>query len=87
MKASKQNFIKVHWKVYEEKIKKIISKYQNTKNQLEKFFHPLVGVPSYQKYLEYHRSKKPGYAPKTQEEFYKDVLENRYGKNGKRGCC
>lgn len=38
----------------------------------ERFFHPLVGLSSYDKYLEHMKQKHPGKIPKTRGEFFKE---------------
>lgn len=53
----------------------------------EKFFHLLVGLPSYEKYLEYHKKYHPNCTPKTRKEFFLDSQEKRYGANGSKKCC
>lgn len=54
---------------------------------LEKFFHPLVGLPSYKKYLEYHKKYHPNCKPKSRKEFFLDSQEKRYGAKGAKKCC
>lgn len=44
----------------------------------DKFFHLLVGMPSYSKYLEHMRKNHPGKVPKTQREFFKEAMEAKY---------
>ncbi|MCH5336503.1 MAG: KCU-star family selenoprotein [Campylobacter sp.] len=53
----------------------------------ERFFHPLVGVASYDKYLEHMKEKHPEQSPKSREEFFKDYLERRYNSKGASRCC
>ena len=45
----------------------------------DRFFHLLVGMPSYDKYLEYMRINHPDKIPKTQKEFFKEAMDNKYG--------
>lgn len=45
----------------------------------DRFTHLLVGIPSYSKYLEHIKTKHPEAIPKTQKEFFKEVLEQKYG--------
>ena len=53
----------------------------------ERFFHPLVGVASYDKYLEHMKEKHPEKTPKSREEFFKDYLERKYNSGGSNRCC
>lgn len=53
----------------------------------DRFFHLLVGMPSYDKYLEHMRTHHPHCAPKSQKEFFKDALEKKYGSGGGARCC
>lgn len=45
----------------------------------DRFFHLLVGMPSYDKYLEHMRIHHPDTIPKTQKEFFAEALEAKYG--------
>lgn len=45
----------------------------------DRFLHLLVGMPSYDKYLEHMRLNHPEEIPKTQREFFKDAMERKYG--------
>ena len=45
----------------------------------DRFLHLLVGMPSYDKYLEHMRLHHPEEIPKTQREFFKDAIEKKYG--------
>lgn len=47
--------------------------------RLDRFFHLLVGMPSYDKYLEYMQKHHPDAIPKTQREFFKEAMEAKYG--------
>lgn len=53
----------------------------------EKFFHLLVGLPSYEKYIEYHKKYHSNCTPKSRKEFFLDSQNKRYGKNGGKKCC
>nr|WP_258865035.1 YbdD/YjiX family protein [Helicobacter sp. MIT 14-3879] len=53
----------------------------------EKFFHLLVGIPSYEKYKEYHAQYHPYCKPKSRKEFFLDSQNKRYGRNGSKKCC
>ena len=45
----------------------------------DRFFHLLVGMPSYDKYVEHMRIHHPDTIPKTQKEFFTEALEAKYG--------
>ncbi len=45
----------------------------------DRFFHLLVGMPSYDKYLEHMQIHHPDKIPKTQKEFFTQALEAKYG--------
>ena len=52
----------------------------------DRFFHLLVGMPSYDKYVEHMRTKHPDREIKSQKEFFKEALEARYN-GGVNRCC
>lgn len=62
-------------------------KIKNYYEKAERFFHPLVGVASYDKYLEYMKEKHPEQIPKSREEFFKDYLERKYNSGSLNRCC
>ncbi len=45
----------------------------------DRFLHLLVGMPSYDKYVEHMRIHHPDTIPKTQKEFFAEALEAKYG--------
>ncbi|WP_283249661.1 KCU-star family selenoprotein [Helicobacter turcicus] len=45
----------------------------------DRFFHLLVGMPSYDKYLEHFKKNHPDEIPKSQKEFFKEAMEAKYG--------
>ena len=51
----------------------------------DRFLHLLVGMPSYDKYLEHMRIHHPHEIPKTQREFFKEAMEKKYG-SGRAKC-
>ncbi|RDU72399.1 DUF466 domain-containing protein [Helicobacter aurati] len=53
----------------------------------EKFFHLLVGLPSYEKYKEYHNKYHPNCVLKSRKEFFLDSQNKRYGRDGGKKCC
>lgn len=68
-----------------DKIKKIFKKIKNLYLKSDRFFHLLVGMPSYDKYLEHMRKNHPDKIPKTQRQFFKDAQDDKY-KNGSIKC-
>ena len=52
----------------------------------DRFFHLLVGMPSYDKYVEHMHTKHPDQRVKTQAEFFKEALDARYN-GGTNRCC
>ena len=51
----------------------------------DRFLHLLVGMPSYDKYLEHMRLHQPGEIPKSQREVFKDAMEKKY-REGRTKC-
>lgn len=45
----------------------------------DRFLHLLVGMPSYDKYLEHMHKNHPDEIPKSQKEFFKEAMESKYG--------
>lgn len=45
----------------------------------DRFLHLLVGMPSYDKYLEHMQKYHPDKIPKSQKEFFKEAMERKYG--------
>ncbi|MDE6886431.1 MAG: KCU-star family selenoprotein [Helicobacteraceae bacterium] len=60
-------------------IKKYINKLKALYKKSDRFLHLLVGMPSYDKYLEHMIKNHPDKIPKSQREFFKEALENKYG--------
>lgn len=52
----------------------------------DRFLHLLVGMPSYDKYLEHMKIHHPDKIPKSQKDFFKEALEAKYGA-GSAKCC
>ncbi len=50
------------------------------------FIDLLVGVPHYEAYLEHMASAHPDQKSMSRDEFYRETLERKYGKNSSR-CC
>ncbi len=61
------------------RVKDIYKKFKALYVKSDRFTHLLVGVPSYSKYLEHIKTKHPEAIPKTQKEFFKEVLAQKYG--------
>ncbi len=45
----------------------------------DRFLHLLVGMPSYDKYLEYMKKYHPDKIPKSQKDFFKEAMDKKYG--------
>lgn len=45
----------------------------------DRFLHLLVGMPSYDKYLEHMQKHHPDKIPKSQKEFFKEAMDRKYG--------
>ena len=52
----------------------------------DRFVHLLVGLPSYDKYVEHMKKNHPDTVPKSQKEFFKEALDKKYGAGGAK-CC
>ena len=57
-------------------------KFKHYYEKAERFFHPLVGLSSYDKYLEHMKHKHPEKTPKTRGEFFKECLDKKYNSGG-----
>lgn len=64
----------------------ILSKIAIFYKKIDRFSHLLVGMPSYDKYVEYMQKFHPNETPQTQREFFKEALEKKYGA-GSSKCC
>ncbi|AXX85283.1 MULTISPECIES: KCU-star family selenoprotein [Arcobacteraceae] len=53
----------------------------------EKFFHPLVGLSSYEKYLEHMKRNHPNDKVLSRGEFFNEALDRRYNSGGFKKCC
>jgi len=53
----------------------------------ERFFHPLVGLSSYDKYLEHMKKAHPEKKPKSRAEFFQECLDKKYNSGGFTKCC
>lgn len=53
----------------------------------EKFFHPLVGLSSYEKYLEHMKRTHPDKKVLTRGEFFNECIEKKYNSGGFKKCC
>lgn len=60
-------------------LRKIYGEIKRLYKKSDRFFHLLVGMPSYDKYLEHMREHHPDEIPQTQKEFFKEALERKYG--------
>lgn len=50
-------------------------KFKHYYEKAERFFHPLVGLSSYDKYLEHMKHKHPEKPQKLEENFFKECLD------------
>lgn len=48
----------------------------------DRVFHLLVGLPSYDKYVEHMKLHHPDKVPKSRKEFFKEALDKKYGAGG-----
>ncbi len=64
-------------------IKQIKALYEKS----EKFFHPLVGLSSYEKYLEHMKRTHPDKKVLTRGEFFNECIEKKYNSGGFKKCC
>ncbi|RAX53895.1 hypothetical protein CCY99_05815 [Helicobacter sp. 16-1353] len=60
-------------------IKALFKKIKNIYKKSDRFFHLLVGMPSYDKYLEHMEKNHPDKIPKTQKEFFREAQDSKYG--------
>ena len=64
-------------------IKQIKALYEKS----EKFFHPLVGLSSYEKYLEHMKRIHPDKDVLSRGEFFNESLDRKYNTGGFKKCC
>lgn len=69
-----------------ETLKATISKIYRFYKRIDRGLHLLVGMPSYDKYVEHMKLHHPDKIPKTQKEFFAECLERKYGAGGAK-CC
>ena len=60
-------------------MERIVASLKALYKKYDRFFHLLVGMPSYDKYVEHMRQNHPDKIPKTQREFFKEAMEAKYG--------
>ncbi|WP_297809784.1 KCU-star family selenoprotein [uncultured Helicobacter sp.] len=60
-------------------MKRIVATLKALYKKSDRFFHLLVGMPSYDKYVEHMRQNHPDKIPKSQREFFKEAMEAKYG--------
>ncbi|PAF48909.1 hypothetical protein BKH41_04595 [Helicobacter sp. 12S02232-10] len=58
----------------------------NLYRRSDRFLYLLVGLPSYDKYLEHMQKNHPDKIPKTREEFFNEAQEARYNSGDTRKC-
>lgn len=64
-------------------IKQIKALYEKS----EKFFHPLVGLSSYEKYLEHMKRIHPNKDVLSRGQFFKEAIDRKYNTGGFKKCC
>ena len=70
------------WVGQKMKFKELGAKIHSFYKRSDRFVHLLVGLPSYDKYVEHMKRHHPDEAPKSQKEFFKEALDKKYGANG-----
>lgn len=69
------------------KFRAFIERISRLYRRSDRFFHLLVGMPSYDKYVEHMSIYHPDTPPKSRKEFFKEALEKKYGAGGGGKCC
>lgn len=71
-----------------EKIKEIAAGHSLAR-RIRSCFRMVFGIPDYERYVDYwHASPPKGEAaPMSQEEFFKQAIEARYGSGNQTRCC
>lgn len=69
------------------KVKAFVERIATLYRRSDRFFHLLVGMPSYDKYVEHMRLYHPDKPPKSRKEFFKEALDKKYGAGGGGKCC
>ncbi|EIJ82196.1 DUF466 domain-containing protein [Bacillus methanolicus] len=66
----------------------MLKKLQEIMKYRKQFISLLVGVPSYEKYIEHMKTHHPGEPIKSRKEFFCEAQESRFnGKDGKISRC
>lgn len=60
-------------------IKRVWNQIKTLYRHSDRFFHLLVGMPSYDKYLEHMKTHHPDQTPKTRKEFFTETMKAKYG--------
>lgn len=75
----------------EKKVKQIIMRYKikEFKKYYKQFISLLVGVPSYEKYVEHMKSHHPDQPVQSRKEFFIEAQESRFNSKGGKvtRCC
>lgn len=76
-------------RVMEGTIKNMLNKLRKINYYRKQFFSLLVGVPSYETYVEHMESHHPGEPVKSRKEFFCEAQEARYNAKGGKvsRCC
>lgn len=68
-------------------LKALFGRVKTLYRRSDRFFHLLVGLPSYDKYVEHIETHHPGQKPKSRKQFFKECIEKKYGAGGGTKCC
>jgi uncharacterized short protein YbdD (DUF466 family) len=72
-----------------EILKNMLNKLRKINSYRKQFLSLLVGVPSYEKYVEHMEAHHPGDPLKSRKEFFCEAQEERYNAKGGKvsRCC
>ena len=70
----------------QKKEESLFDKLKRLYQRSDRFLHLLVGMPSYDKYVEHMKTKHPEREILSQKDFFKEALEARYN-GGVNRCC
>ncbi|WP_185900148.1 KCU-star family selenoprotein [Campylobacter sp. MIT 99-7217] len=65
----------------------MLDKFRKLYQKSDRFINLLVGMPSYDKYVEHMKTKHPEKEILSRREFFKEALEARYGGGSGMRCC
>ena len=64
------------------KFRAFVERVKTLYRRSDRVFHLLVGLPSYDKYVEHMKLHHPDKFPKSRKEFFKEALDKKYGAGG-----